>query len=163
MPAGSQHDKHLIIAAQAVLALVALLGSDQCAVQKAAAGALDTLAYDSQPSRDAIIAANALPSLVALLGSDHFGVQEEAVRALCNLAASSQQNKDAIIAAQALPALAALLRSDQSAVQEKSSWSVEEYCVWFLAKKGCRHCSQRFSKPCSLVGIKTPWCATASS
>ena len=86
---GLQHNKDAIIAARASLALVAVLRSDQCAVQKAAVGALKVLAYSSQP-KDAIIATGAVPSLVVLLGSTNHEVQQQAAGALWNLAVGNR-------------------------------------------------------------------------
>ena len=58
--------------------LVALLRSDQPAVQEQAARALWALACGDQENKDVIMAACVVPQLVALLDSNHPAVQETA-------------------------------------------------------------------------------------
>ena len=70
-----------VIAAGAVPLLVALLRSDEPAVQEQAAGALGGLHH----SKDTIIAAGAVPLLVALLSSEQPDVQATALRTLRNI------------------------------------------------------------------------------
>lgn len=108
---GPQHNKDVVIAAQALPALAALSRSEQAVVQHVAAGAVKCLVFGSQPGKDAIIAADALLGLVALWGSTHLEVQEGTAGAVVTLAVDSPQRQTAIIAANALPGLVALLRS----------------------------------------------------
>ena len=65
--------------------LVALLRSEQAAVQKAAASVLQSLASGCQEDRNVIIAAGAVSQLNALLRSDQPAVQEVATRTLRTL------------------------------------------------------------------------------
>lgn len=69
-----KQNEDALTAAGSVPFLVALLRSDQPAVQEPAATALDKFAGGSQQNRDAIIAADALSKLAALLRSDQSAV-----------------------------------------------------------------------------------------
>ena len=74
----SQPNRDGVIAAGALPLLVALLRSDQPAVQEAATGCCGNLSSGSQLDENAIIAAGAVPLLVALLSSHHPALQEAA-------------------------------------------------------------------------------------
>lgn len=96
--------------------LVALLRSNQPAVQEPAAAALAALGVGSEQNEDAIIAACAVPLLVASLRLQQSVVQRRA-NTLCSFL---EVAKDAIIAAGAVPhedQLVALLRSSQPGPQ----------------------------------------------
>lgn len=79
-------NRNAIIAAGALRPFVALLSSDQPAVQEQAARASCSLAAGSQHTQEAIAAAGALPLLNVLLRSLQSDVQAEAAGALQNLA-----------------------------------------------------------------------------
>lgn len=67
---GFQQNRDAIFAAGAMSLLIALLTSDQLAVQVAASDALHYLSFGFQHDRDAMTAAGAVPLFVALLRSD---------------------------------------------------------------------------------------------
>ena len=108
------------MAADAVPPLVALLSSQQPAVQKQAAGTLRTLAAGTQLNNNTVIAAGAVPPLVSLLSSQQPTVQKQAAATLRTLAAGNQWSKDAVIAAGAVQPLVVLLSSQQPAVRKQA-------------------------------------------
>lgn len=120
LTAGSQQNKHDVVAAGALPRLVSLLTSGELSVQNPVAQALWNLAFSPHQNKDTIIPAGALPLLIGLLRSDQLALRPPATGALsCSkhsatgqpalqkpganavwkLAAASQQNKEAIIAA----------------------------------------------------------------
>ena len=60
--------------------LVALLDSVDVKVQRAAAGALRTLAFKCEANKNQIVSCNALPTLIHMLRSEDTAIHYEAVR-----------------------------------------------------------------------------------
>ncbi|KAK2451214.1 ARM REPEAT PROTEIN INTERACTING WITH ABF2 [Trifolium repens] len=60
--------------------LVELLEFDDAKVQRAAAGALRTLAFQNAENKNLIVECDALPTLVLMLGSEDPTIHYEAVR-----------------------------------------------------------------------------------
>ena len=113
---GSQHNKKAIIAADAVPAILALLGAEQSAVQLTAMKTFKRL--DPREDGDGVIAAGALPLLIVLLRSEIWTQQVLAAGALTHLANGSQKTRDDIFAVGIVPLLVTLLRSNKPAVQQ---------------------------------------------
>jgi hypothetical protein len=59
--------------------LVLLLESTDTKVQRAAAGALRTLAFKNEANKNQIVEQNALPTLIFMLRSEDVGIHYEAV------------------------------------------------------------------------------------
>lgn len=74
----SQENKNAIIATGALPPLVALLRSEEPAVQAQAARTVRSLATGSQHNQNAIIAADTVPAILALLGAEQSAVQSTA-------------------------------------------------------------------------------------
>lgn len=85
----------VIFAAGALPALVALMGSNEQAVQKAAAKAVRQLSTSTWPHKSAIVAAGAVHVLNALLCSNGPALQGHAANILWNMCDSSQAHLDA--------------------------------------------------------------------
>ena len=117
LTADSQQNRDAIVAAGVVPLLVALLGSDQPALQQQVSNALRCLTHGSQQIRDAIFAASAVPVLIALLRSDHAYVQAQAASTVISLVVKSRHSQGAVIAAGIVPLLVAFLTADQSTLQ----------------------------------------------
>jgi HEAT repeat protein len=62
--------------------LVELLEFSDSKVQRAAAGALRTLAFKNDDNKNQIVECNALPTLILMLGSEDAAIHYEAVRNL---------------------------------------------------------------------------------
>ncbi|CAM6053663.1 unnamed protein product [Sphagnum tenellum] len=91
--------------------LVALLESTDCKVQRAAAGALRTLAFKNEANKNQIVEENALPTLIFMLRSEDTGIHYEAVGVIGNLVHSSVNIKKEVLAAGALQPVIGLLSS----------------------------------------------------
>ena len=95
--------------------LVALLRSNQPAVQEAVTNALTNLAVDFHHNQKAIIAAGALPLFAALSENKQLRVQAAAADDFVRFALGSQKVRDDTHAAGAVPPMTALLHSHQPA------------------------------------------------
>eukprot|EP00955_Chlamydomonas_euryale_P036210 350380-Chlamydomonas_euryale.AAC.6 len=73
--------------------LVSLLEAHDLKVQRAAAGALRTLAFKNEDNKNQIVECGALPVLIQMLRSEDVGVHYEAVGVIGNLVHSSQNIK----------------------------------------------------------------------
>jgi Armadillo/beta-catenin-like repeat len=68
-------------------------------VQRAAAGALRTLAFKNEENKNLIVECQALPTLIQMLRSDDVGIHYEAVGVIGNLVHSSQHIKKTVLQA----------------------------------------------------------------
>ncbi|KFK44665.1 hypothetical protein AALP_AA1G288000 [Arabis alpina] len=91
--------------------LVELLAFDNAKVQRAAAGALRTLAFRNNDNKNQIVECNALPTLIIMLGSEDVAIHYEAVGAIGNLVHSSLNIKQKVLDAGALQPIINLLSS----------------------------------------------------
>ena len=66
-------------------------------VQRAAAGALRTLAFKNEENKNLIVECQALPTLIQMLRSDDVGIHYEAVGVIGNLVHSSQHIKKTVL------------------------------------------------------------------
>ena len=66
-------------------------------VQRAAAGALRTLAFKNEENKNLIVECSALPTLIQMLRSDDAGIHYEAVGVIGNLVHSSQHIKKKVL------------------------------------------------------------------
>lgn len=66
-------------------------------VQRAAAGALRTLAFKNEENKNLIVECQALPTLIQMLRSDDVGIHYEAVGVIGNLVHSSQGIKKTVL------------------------------------------------------------------
>lgn len=78
------------------------LSIDRCGVwtlqvQRAAAGALRTLAFKNEENKNLIVECQALPTLIQMLRSDDVGIHYEAVGVIGNLVHSSQHIKKTVL------------------------------------------------------------------
>lgn len=66
-------------------------------VQRAAAGALRTLAFKNEDNKNQIVECGALPTLIQMLRADDVGIHYEAVGVIGNLVHSSQHIKRKVL------------------------------------------------------------------
>lgn len=66
-------------------------------MQRAAAGALRTLAFKNEENKNLIVECQALPTLIQMLRSDDVGIHYEAVGVIGNLVHSSQHIKKTVL------------------------------------------------------------------
>lgn len=66
-------------------------------MQRAAAGALRTLAFKNEENKNLIVECQALPTLIQMLRSDDIGIHYEAVGVIGNLVHSSQHIKKTVL------------------------------------------------------------------
>lgn len=90
---------------------MALLDSTDVKVQRAAAGALRTLAFKCEANKNQIVNCNALPTLIHMLRSEDTAIHYEAVGVIGNLVHSSQPIKRTVLEEGALQPVIALLSS----------------------------------------------------
>lgn len=100
---------NLIVKADVLTPLVALMNQSSEDMAKFATGALANLANSTDAVSEHIVAAGALPALVAMLNHSCDGGAGEAARALANLAIGGNARCDLIIEARALTNLVAIL------------------------------------------------------
>lgn len=74
------HNHHQVREEGGIPPLVALLDSPDVKVQRAAAGALRTLAFKCEANKNQIVNCNALPTLIHMLRSEDTAIHYEAVR-----------------------------------------------------------------------------------
>ncbi|CAN8244111.1 unnamed protein product [Cochlearia groenlandica] len=91
--------------------LVELLEFSDSKVQRAAAGALRTLAFKNDDNKNQIVECNALPTLILMLVSEDAAIHYEAVGVIGNLVHSSPNIKKEVIASGALQPVIGLLSS----------------------------------------------------
>lgn len=73
-------------------------------MQRAAAGALRTLAFKNEENKNLIVECSALPTLIQMLRSDDVGIHYEAVGVIGNLVHSSQGIKKTVLSVSRRPA-----------------------------------------------------------
>lgn len=66
-------------------------------MQRAAAGALRTLAFKNEENKNLIVECQALPTLIQMLRSDETAIHYEAVGVIGNLVHSSQHIKNTVL------------------------------------------------------------------
>jgi hypothetical protein len=81
----------------AIAALPPQLANLHIQVQRAAAGALRTLAFKNEENKNLIVECNALPTLIQMLRSADVGIHYEAVGVIGNLVHSSLDIKQAVL------------------------------------------------------------------
>ncbi|KAJ0625548.1 putative armadillo repeat protein ABAP1/ARIA [Helianthus annuus] len=91
--------------------LVELLEFADAKVQRAAAGALRTLAFKNEENKTLIVDCNALPTLILMLQSEDVAIHYEAVGVIGNLVHSSPNIKKEVLRAGALQPVIELLSS----------------------------------------------------
>ncbi|CAF2340775.1 unnamed protein product [Brassica napus] len=91
--------------------LVDLLEFSDSKVQRAAAGALRTLAFKNDDNKNQIVECSALPKLILMLGSEDAAIHYEAVGVIGNLVHSSPNIKKEVLSAGALQPVIGLLSS----------------------------------------------------
>nr|VDD33226.1 unnamed protein product [Brassica oleracea] len=91
--------------------LVDLLEFSDSKVQRAAAGALRTLAFKNDDNKNQIVDCSALPTLILMLGSEDAAIHYEAVGVIGNLVHSSPNIKKEVLSAGALQPVIGLLSS----------------------------------------------------
>ena len=106
-----------MIAAGSLPLLVALVRSDQPAVQISASNTLQVLAINSQQNKRASIAAGVVPILTYMLRSGQPAAQAPAVNALWVITCNSQHNKNAITAAGRLAQVRSAAASEASSIR----------------------------------------------
>ncbi|KAJ6953860.1 hypothetical protein NC652_005560 [Populus alba x Populus x berolinensis] len=121
--------------------LVELLEHADAKVQRAAAGALRTLAFKNDENKNQIVECNALPTLVIMLGSEDTAIHYEAVGVIGNLVHSSPQIKKAVLLAGALQPVIGLLSSPCSESQREAALLLGQFAA---ADSDCKvHIVQR--------------------
>jgi len=111
-----------IAEAGGVRALLSLLQSPDCRLQRASAGVIRNLAANPR-NRDAITEAGGLGLLKHLLASESDAVVEQAAFGICNLAATAAGRAE-IAKLGAIPALAKLLSTECQSLQEAVAGTV---------------------------------------
>jgi hypothetical protein len=108
---------------------VALLESTDCKVQRAAAGALRTLAFKNEANKNQIVEENALPTLIFMLRSEDTGIHYEAVGVIGNLVHSSVNIKKEVLAAGALQPVIGLLSSKCQESQREAALLLGQFAT----------------------------------
>ncbi|XP_061341357.1 ARM REPEAT PROTEIN INTERACTING WITH ABF2-like [Gastrolobium bilobum] len=122
--------------------LVELLEYNDTTVQRAAAGALRTLAFKNVDNKNQIIECDALPTLVLMLQSEDPTIHHEAVGVIGNLVHSSPNLKKDVLQAGALQPVISLLSSSCSESQREAALllgqfaSTDSDCKVHIAQRG---------------------------
>ncbi|KAJ6431390.1 hypothetical protein OIU84_018804 [Salix udensis] len=109
--------------------LVELLEFTDTKVQRAAAGALRTLAFKNDENKNQIVECNALPALILMLRSDAAAIHYEAVGVIGNLVHSSPSIKRRVLAAGALQPVIGLLSSCCSESQREAALLLGQFAA----------------------------------
>uniref|UniRef100_A0A3N7GE89 BTB domain-containing protein n=1 Tax=Populus trichocarpa TaxID=3694 RepID=A0A3N7GE89_POPTR len=109
--------------------LVELLEFTDTKVQRAAAGALRTLAFKNDENKNQIVECNALPALILMLRSDAAAIHYEAVGVIGNLVHSSPSIKREVLAAGALQPVIGLLSSCCSESQREAALLLGQFAA----------------------------------
>ncbi|KAF2284158.1 hypothetical protein GH714_019625 [Hevea brasiliensis] len=109
--------------------LVELLEFVDTKVQRAAAGALRTLAFKNDENKTQIVECNALPTLILMLRSEDAAIHYEAVGVIGNLVHSSPNIKKEVLAAGALQPVIGLLSSCCSESQREAALLLGQFAA----------------------------------
>ncbi|XP_068489941.1 ARM REPEAT PROTEIN INTERACTING WITH ABF2-like isoform X2 [Phaseolus vulgaris] len=109
--------------------LVHLLDFADAKVQRAAAGALRTLAFKNDENKNQIVECNALPTLILMLRSEDAAVHYEAVGVIGNLVHSSPNIKKEVLLAGALQPVIGLLSSCCSESQREAALLLGQFAA----------------------------------
>ncbi|MED6201703.1 hypothetical protein PIB30_097654 [Stylosanthes scabra] len=109
--------------------LVNLLEFADPKVQRAAAGALRTLAFKNDENKNQIVECNALPTLILMLRSEDIAIHYEAVAVIGNLVHSSPNIKKEVLLAGALQPVIGLLSSCCSESQREAALLLGQFAA----------------------------------
>ncbi|KAM7485566.1 hypothetical protein LguiA_001575 [Lonicera macranthoides] len=109
--------------------LVELLEFTDPKVQRAAAGALRTLAFKNDENKSQIVECNALPTLILMLRSQDTAIHYEAVGVIGNLVHSSPSIKKEVLSAGALQPVIGLLSSCCSESQREAALLLGQFAA----------------------------------
>ena len=109
--------------------LVSLLENVDLKIQRAAAGALRTLAFKNDENKNLIVECNALPILVQMLKAEDSGVHYEAVGVIGNLVHSSPNIKKKVLDEAALQPVINLLSSPCSDSQREAALLLGQFAT----------------------------------
>ena len=115
-------------------------------VQRAAAGALRTLAFKNEDNKNQIVECGALPTLIQMLRADDVGIHYEAVGVIGNLVHSSQHIKRKVLCrARCYPCETPFL------VGKPGEWQLAPCRIWILNAR-CRVPQEYWSLVCLALG-----------
>ncbi|XP_057416749.1 ARM REPEAT PROTEIN INTERACTING WITH ABF2-like [Lotus japonicus] len=115
--------------------LVELLEFNDSCVQRTAAGALRTLAFDNDDNTNQIVECNALPTLVLMLQSEDPTIHYEAISVVRSLIHTSQNIKEVVLEVGALQPVILLLRSSCLKTQKVATSLLGEFATSYSCSK----------------------------